>query len=341
MKPPLYFTSISLILFGVMGLSIAVGSINIPIETVIRILLAKLYFPVLLQDISDTQQVIIWQIRLPRVLVAGLVGAALAVAGVQMQGLFQNPLASPDIIGVSSGGALGAVTAISLGLTTQSLFFLPFFAFIGAFVTLFSVYALASYHGRTPLTTLLLAGVACNTLIGAMMSLLISFAWVEYEVARTIIFWMMGSLDSRLWIHVWLALPSFIIGLSIAMFYRRELDILLMGQETAYALGVEVEQVKRILLTSAALLTGTAVAVSGMIGFIGLVVPHIVRLLIGAKHQQLLPASALTGAVFLISADLLARTIHRPQEIQLGILTAILGAPFFLWLLLHHKRQMA
>ncbi|WP_408610392.1 FecCD family ABC transporter permease [Beggiatoa alba] len=336
----MYFLSISVILLGLIGLGVSIGSIYIPLEGVGRVLLAKLYFPISVQDISEAQQIIIWQMRLPRVLVAGIVGASLAVAGVQMQGLFQNPLASPDVIGVSSGSALGAVLAISLGLTAQSLFFLPVFAFVGALLTLLAVYFLASYHGRTPLMTLLLAGVACNTLIGAMMSLLISLAWVEYEVARTIIFWMMGSLDSRLWIHVWLALPFFGLGLGIALLYQRELDILLMGQETATALGVEVERVKRILLGSAALLTGSAVAVSGMIGFIGLVVPHIVRLLIGAKHRYLLPASALTGAVFLISADLLARTLNRPQEIQLGILTAVLGAPFFLWLLLQHKRHL-
>lgn len=322
-------------------LGIAIGSIDIPIEIVLRVLAAKLLPSdwIEIPDISESQQVIIWLIRTPRVIVAALVGAALAMAGAQMQGLFQNPLASPDIVGTSSGAALGAVIALATGLAGHSLFYLPIFAFVGAFLALFTVYALATRRSHTPVATLLLAGVALNALIGAMISLVITMVWVEYEVAREMIFWLMGGLDSRTWTHVWIALPGILVGGIIALFYTRELDILLMGQETAYSLGIEVEQVKRIILTSTALLTGTAVAVSGVIGFVGLIIPHIVRLSIGPKHRYLVPMSAITGAIFLILADLLARTLHRPQEIRLGILTAAVGAPFFLYLLLRYRQE--
>jgi len=322
-------------------LGIAIGSIDIPIEIVLRVLAAKLLPSdwIEIQDISESQQVIIWLIRTPRVIVAALVGAALAMAGVQMQGLFQNPLASPDIVGTSSGGALGAVIALATGLASHSLFYLPIFAFAGAFLALFAVYALATRRGHTPIATLLLAGVALNAFIGAMTSLVITMVWVEYDAAREMIFWLMGGLDSRTWTHVWIALPGILVGSFIALFYTRELDILLMGQETAYSLGIDVEHVKRIILTSSALLTGTAVAVSGVIGFVGLIIPHIVRLSIGPKHRYLVPMSAFTGATFLILADLLARTLQRPQEIRLGILTAAFGAPFFLYLLLRYRQE--
>lgn len=338
-----YFIIISILLIIASIFGIAIGSTDIPIDIILRVYASKV-LPgdwINTQGITESQQIIIWLIRTPRVIIAALVGAALAMAGAQMQGLFQNPLASPGIIGTSSGGALGAVIALATGLASNSIFYIPIFAFLGAFLALFTVYALATRRGNTPVATLLLAGVALNALIGAMTSFVITVAWVEYEVGREIIFWLMGGLDSRTWLHVWLALPGVIVGSFIALFYTRELDILLMGQETAYSLGVEVEKVKRIVLTSAALLTGIAVAVSGVIGFVGLIIPHIVRLIIGPKHRSLIPACALTGATFLIVADLLARTLHRPEEIPLGILTAFFGAPFFLYLLMRHRREIA
>jgi len=257
-----------------------------------------------------------------------------------MQGLFRNALASPDIIGGSSGGALGAVLAISSGLAMRSLFYLPIMSFVGSLLALFFVYAIATRHGRTPVSTLLLTGVALNVLIGAINSFLISLQWVRWEVAQEILFWLMGGLDSRTWQHVRMILPCFLIGLTIALVYSRDLDVLLLGEETALAVGTEVERVKRIIITSVALLTGAAVAVSGIISFAGLVVPHIVRLIIGPRHRYLLPASALTGATFLILTDILARTLRPPEEIRLGIITAALGAPFFLYLLLRHHRTI-
>jgi iron complex transport system permease protein len=181
---------------------------------------------------------------------------------------------------------------------------------------------------------LLLAGIALNALFGAATSLVISLQFVTYQVAQEIVFWLMGGLDSRTWMHVGIVAPCVIGGVIIACAFTRDLDVLLLGEETAASLGVDVEHVKRVVFTSAALVTGAAVAVSGVIGFVGLVVPHIVRLLIGPAHRRLLPASALGGASFVILADLLARTLIRPEEIRLGIITAACGAPFFLYLLL-------
>ena len=318
------------------------GSIEIPLDGVLRILAAKIGPGdwLNLHGITESQQVIVWLIRTPRVIVAALVGAALAIAGAQMQGLFQNPLASPDIVGTSSGGALGAVIALATGLASHSPFYLPIFAFLGAFLALFTVYALAMQRSSTPIATLLLAGVALNAFIGALISLVITQSWVEHDIAQEMIFWLMGSLDSRTWLHVWMVLPGITIGSVIAFLYTRELDVLLMGSETAYSLGVEVEHVKKIILFNTALLTGTAVAVSGVVGFVGLIIPHIVRLIIGPKHRYLFPASALTGAIFLVLTDLLARILLAPQEIRLGILTAMVGAPFFLYLLLRQRSEI-
>lgn len=337
----LYFILFILLLIICIS-GVAIGSTQIPFVWVLQVILAKCLPAgwVNVEHIAESHQVIIWLIRVPRVLIAALVGAALAVAGVEMQGLFQNPLASPGIMGTSSGAALGAVIALSTGLSTYAWFYLPMLAFSGAGLALLVVYLLANEQGGTPVATLLLAGVALNALLSALISLVISLSWSEYEMAREMVFWLMGGLDSRTWSHLQVALPGILLGGVIAMLYRRELDILLMGTETACSLGVKVERVKRMLLTSTALLTGTAVAVSGIIGFVGLMIPHLVRLMIGPRHRYLIPTSALVGAIFLVGVDLLARTLHRPEEIRLGILTALFGAPFFLYLLRQQRRKM-
>jgi cobalamin transport system permease protein len=340
-----YFAIITGLLCLAFIAGIAIGSSPVPAAIVARVLALHALPDGWLgfadaSDIAEPQQVIIWSIRTPRVIVAALVGAGLAVAGAQMQGLFRNPLASPDIIGSSAGGVLGAVLALATGLAMRSLLYLPVMSFAGALLTLFLVYAIATRSGRTPVSTLILTGVAFNALISAITSFVISLRWVRWEVAQEILFWMMGGLDSRTWKHVWLSLPCILIGLIVAFVYSRDLDVLLLGEETALAVGAEVEKLKRIIMLSAALLTGASVAVSGMIGFVGLVIPHIVRLIIGPRHRYLLPASALTGATFMIFMDILARTVSRPEEIRLGIVTAILGAPFFLYLLLRHYRAV-
>jgi len=341
-KSLVYFGIVTFLLGLFIVLGIGAGSISIEPEIVVRVLLAKILPNGWIEtaQISEAQQVIVWLVRTPRVIVAALVGAALALAGAQMQGLFKNPLASPDIIGTSAGGALGAVLAFAVGLAARSLFYLPVFAFVGSFLAVFTVYFIATKRGRTPIATLLLAGVALGSLVGAAISFVITSTSVRFEVAQEILFWLLGGLENRTWAHVWIALPCVAAGILISIFYTRELDLLLAGEEIALSLGVEVEQTKRILLTVTALLTGAAVAVSGVVGFVGLIVPHIVRQCLGPRHRTLLPASALTGAAFLVGADLLARTLLRPEEIRLGIVTAAFGAPFFLYLLLRHRREV-
>lgn len=335
------FFVVAVLLLGLLiVLGVSVGSTPVPLSAVARVLTAQLlpFGWLNLDDISPGQQAIIWQLRAPRVVAAALVGAALAVAGTQMQGFFRNPLAAPDIIGTSAGGALGAVVALVSGLATRQLLALPLLSFAGSLLALSAVYAIATRRGRTPVTTLLLVGVALSALLGAASSFLISMTWVRWEVAQEILFWLMGGLDNRHWTHCLLLLPCVVVGLAIALGYGRELDLLAAGEETALALGVELERTKRILLVNTALLTGAAVAVSGVVGFVGLIAPHLARLLTRPAHRVLLPAATLSGAIFLLAADLLARTLIRPEEIRLGIVTAGCGAPFFLFLLLRQRR---
>jgi iron complex transport system permease protein len=338
LKNFIVFASLLLLLILAIVFGISFGSTDIAPLNVVKILVSKIGL-VDANKLNEAETTVVWLIRVPRVLVAAFVGAGLAISGAQMQGLFKNPLASPDIIGTSAGASFGAVVAIALGLAARSLFYLPIFAFLGALLSLFAVYAIATSRGKTPVATLLLSGVALSALIGAATSFVISLKFVSYQIAQEIIFWLMGGLDNRTWSHVWLIAPFVLLGILIAIFYMRELDLMLLGEEAALSLGVEVEHTKRIVLTSAALMTGAAVAVSGIVGFVGLIVPHTVRLLLGPSHRRLIPASALMGATFLIIADLIARTLTRPEEIRLGIVTAAFGAPFFLYLLMKHKRE--
>ena len=318
---------------------VAFGSTSLAPALVVRVLAANVLGSNLfdVSDIPAGERAIVWAVRLPRVLVAALVGAGLAVAGAQMQGLFRNPLASPDVTGASAGAGLGAIIALASGSAARSIFYLPVFAFAGACLALAVVYLIATRRGRTPGATLLLAGVATGSLLTAASSFVITLRTVRYDVAGEIIFWLLGGLDSRTWSHVLVAAPVCVVGCLVALTYARELDLLTGGEEAAFALGVEVESVKRILLANAALLTGAAVAVSGVIGFVGLIVPHIARRFVGPAHRRLIPASALTGAAFLVFADLFARTINRPEEVRLGIITAACGAPFFLYLLTRER----
>jgi iron complex transport system permease protein len=281
----------------------------------------------------------VWLIRLPRVLVAAIVGAGLAAAGAMMQSLFRNPLAEPSLTGVGPGAVLGAVVVFVTGWSTASVVALPLASIGSALAALFFVYAVSTRGGATPITTLLLTGIAVGGFLTALSSLLISLNIVTWQVAQEIVFWMMGGLDSRTWAHVWLAAPFVVVGLVSALWQSRTLDLLLLGEENAAALGVDVEAAKRLLVFTAAILTGASVAVAGLVGFVGLVVPHAVRLLLGPSHRTLLPASTVAGAAFLIACDLAARTVRPPAEVRLGVVTALAGAPFFLVLLLRRLRE--
>jgi len=275
-------------------------------------------------DVPATSETIVRQIRLPRIVLGATVGFALAAAGTVMQGFFRNPLADPSIIGVSSGAALGAVAAIVFAATLP----LPVMAFIGALLAAFAVYAIATRNGETPVATLLLAGVAIQTFLGAVISFMLVQAG---ESLREAVFWLMGHLHNSTWAEVEVTLPLAVLTVGVLYAYAHDLNVLLLGEADAHALGIEVERTKRILLALASVVTAAAVAVAGVIGFVGLVVPHVMRLLVGPDHRILLPTSALAGASFLVTADTLARS--GTAEVPVGIVTAAVGAPFFLYLL--------
>lgn len=289
---------------------------------------------------TDSQYTIVADIRVPRVVLSVLVGIGLAMAGAAMQGLFRNPMAEPYILGMSSGAAAGAALAIVLGIGRVFGFLsVPALAFVGAALAIFVVYNIARTDGRTPTETLLLAGIAVGFFLYAVVSFLKIIA--SHEDLREVILWLMGSFALATWTDVGISLIPFLVGIGLICFFARELNALQFGEEQALHLGMEVETVKRILLVGVALVTAVSVSVSGIIGFVGLVIPHMVRLMVGPDHRILLPASGLAGGVFLVLADTLARTLMRPAEIPIGIITAAIGAPYFIYLLRRRKKAVS
>jgi iron complex transport system permease protein len=276
--------------------------------------------------VPAASETIVRQVRLPRIVLAAVVGFALASAGTVMQGFFRNPMADPSIVGVSSGAAVGAVATIALPLAVP--FGLQTAAFVGALVAAFAVYLVATEGGRTPVATLLLAGVAVQTLLGAAVSYLLLQAG---ESLRQAVYWLMGHLQHSTWAEVEVTLPLALLAFAVLAAFSRDLNVLLLGEVDAQTLGIEVERTKRVLLAVASVITAAAVAVAGVIGFVGLIVPHAMRLVVGPDHRILLPTSALAGASFLVATDTVARA--GAAEVPVGIVTAALGAPFFLYLL--------
>jgi iron complex transport system permease protein len=276
------------------------------------------------------QDAVLWAIRLPRVLLGVLVGAGLAVSGAGLQAVFRNPLADSGVIGVSSGASVGAALAIVLGLTGLGLATLPVAAFVAALVVAFVVYALSRYRGRTEVVTLLLIGMAVNAIAGAAIGLLL-FVSTDQEL-RTVVFWTLGSLGSATWHDVLAAAPFVLAGVVVVPFLARDLNLFALGEDEARHLGVDTERVRLAVIALAALATGAAVAVAGIVAFVGLIVPHLVRLVAGPDNRIVLPVSALAGAALLVLADLVSRTVAVPRELPLGVMTALLGGPFFLWL---------
>jgi len=276
--------------------------------------------------VASTDETIVVDIRLPRVLLAATVGCGLAAAGTVMQGLFRNPLADPSIIGVSTGAAVGAVAVITLPVFAAWL--LEPMAFLMGLLTAFGVYWIATQNGRTPVATLLLAGVAVQALLGAATSYLLITSGDSME---KVVFWLMGNLHAAQWPDLRYTLPIVLLGTLALWAFAADLNVLVLGEEDAHHLGVEVERTKRILLGLATVVTAAGVAVAGVIGFVGLIVPHVLRLLVGPDHRVLLPTSALAGGAFLVAADAISRTT--PEAIPVGIVTAVAGGPFFLYLL--------
>jgi iron complex transport system permease protein len=284
-------------------------------------------------------QALVMELRLPRVVLAALVGACLAGAGVLYQALFRNALADPYILGVSSGAGLGAALAFAAGgAGAAALLAPPLAAFVGALATILLVAALATRRGVMETLSLLLAGVAVSYTLAALTSFVLV---VRREQMSRIVFWMMGGLQGATWAQVGVVGVMLVAGLAVPFIYARELNIMLLGDERAGELGVNVERVKRIILAAASLVVSAAVSVSGLIGFVGLMTPHAARLVLGPDHRLLLPASVLSGAIVMVLADLFARVVLAPVELPVGIVTALAGGPVFVWLLIRAQRGTA
>jgi iron complex transport system permease protein len=316
--------------------ALAVGAVWLSPMTSLRLVAWKLHLAGRPQSVPHSASVILFQLRLPRVLLAAMVGAALAAAGAVFQALFRNPMADPAIIGVSSGAALGAIIVILAGWgAALDGLGVSGAAFVGALATAFLVYRLARLGPSVQVATLLLAGIAVAAIISAAISLVMTFSGAE---VRSIYFWLLGGLGARGWQSLAAAAPFVAGGTAMALAAARDLNLAALGEERAGQLGLEVDRFKLLMLATGALLTAAAVSVAGLIGFVGLMTPHILRLLVGSDHKRLVPASILGGAAFMILADLAARTVVRPEEIPVGAVTAVLGGPFFLYLLRRERR---
>ncbi|QNH08284.1 iron ABC transporter permease [Pseudomonas sp. B11D7D] len=325
----------------VLWLSLALGPVSLPLGDTLRAALRLLGLPLAADAAVQQAELILAQIRMPRTLLGLAVGMVLALCGVAMQGLFRNPLADPGLVGVSSGAALGAAVAIVGGAAFGGLpeAFAPYLlsacAFVGGLLVTALVYRLGRRDGQTNVATMLLAGIALTALAGAAIGLFTYLA--DDATLRTLTFWNLGSLNGASYARLW---PLLLATLAVALWLPRRaraLNALLLGESEARHLGFDVERLKRELVFCTALGVGAAVAAAGLIGFIGLVVPHLMRLLVGPDHRLLLPASALAGASLLLLADLVARLALAPAELPIGIVTALIGAPFFIYLLVRGR----
>ncbi|KAB8146070.1 iron ABC transporter permease [Chloroflexia bacterium SDU3-3] len=320
-----------LVLAAAMLVSIGVGAVQVPPAKVLAVLLAP--------GSDPTATTIVWDLRLARVLLAALIGAALASSGAAFQGLFRNPLADPYVIGAAGGAALGATIAIVMNASWQGLGFspVPLAAFIGSLAAVALVYAVAEIGGSVPPTALLLAGTALGTLLSAAVSLLMM---LHDQTLQAVVAWLLGGLGGRSWPHLVSSGPYMLAGIIALWLCARPLDALAFGEETARSLGLSIGWMRVAVLASASLATAAAVAVGGIIGFVGLIAPHIARRLVGSSHARLVPASAMVGALLLLLADDFARTVLAPTELPVGIVTALLGGPFFLYLLKRRGREV-
>jgi iron complex transport system permease protein len=342
LRPPASLTLICLFvtLAGAALVALTMGAAGIPLARLPAAL--GLWADASASPTLARDQLVLWSIRIPRIAAAAMVGALLAASGAIMQGLFRNPLADPALVGVSSGGAFAAAAAIVItdSQIGQSLHFmqnqlLPIAAFVGSLATTIILYSIASRSGRTSIAIFLLAGIAIAAIANAGIGLLVFIA--DDRQLRDITFWMLGSLSGATWPKLAALAPVLGLALIACVWIGRGLDVLVLGEAEAFHSGVDVERLKRISIVLVSAMTGVAVSVCGVVGFVGIVVPHLLRLVIGPAHRLLLPASMLLGAVLLVGADTLARTIVAPAEMPIGILTAAIGAPFFLGMLLRQR----
>lgn len=320
-----YIFSLLLLVVSV-WLGISIGSVDIPLSTLWD------------SETNPSAYSILWNIRMPRVFLAALVGASLAIAGAAFQGLLKNPLADPYTLGISSGASVGAVITIffSVSLPVLGTYTLPIFSMIGALITIVGVMSFAKLVDRTmKMETLILSGIIFSSFLGSCISLMIALTGEEL---RSIMGWLLGSVSMRGWPYVKMILPFVIVGTLLIWFNRRELNAMIYGEDRAKYLGVDVKRSKYILLAGGSMLTGAAVAVSGTIGFVGLVVPHMVRMIIGTDHRHLLLISFLNGASLLVICDLVSRTIIAPTELPIGVITAFIGAPVFSYIFFKQRK---
>ena len=334
---------LAILLLAVVLLSASIGPVKIPIPVIMKMLLHNFGLYNNTSGWQAAQESILFQVRLPRVLGAVLVGAALSTAGVLFQGLLRNPMADPYIIGTASGAAFGATLAMLLPLSLVFYGFglVPIAAFLGALGSVLLVYRLARFGGKAPIVSMLLAGFVISSFLVAIVMLLLTMSDRLGLRIQQVFSFLMGGISVTYWQQVAVLAPLVILGIIAAMFFAGHLNAFSIGEEGAAYLGIDVEREKMIILGIGSLLTACAVSLGGLIGFVGLIIPHAMRLLLGPDHRLLLPASALAGASFLVIADLLARTLLSPAEIPIGVLTALIGAPFFLYLLRRSRREYA
>ncbi len=307
-------------------ISTGMGYISISAAEIFRVLAAKISGnPDLLKGLENSIPYVVMDVRLPRILTASLVGAGLAISGVIYQGILLNPLADPYTLGISSGAAFGASIALLANISMLGQFSIPLFAFSGAIITLMIVMYLSTFNGQISANTLILSGV----IVGAILSAGISFLkYIADEQVAVIIFWLMGSFVSSTWEGVELVGVAVLFGIAVTLFYGRDLNIMSLGRRSSDALGVETAKVRLILLLTASMVTAICVAITGIIGFIGLIIPHLMRFFVGPDNRKLLPVSALAGAILLLGADTITRAVL-PVEVPIGVLTALIGGPFF------------
>lgn len=323
-----YVASVFVLIAAVL-VGVTVGSVSIPLEVLWN------------RDLDEASFNILWNIRMPRVVLAGLVGASLAMAGAAFQGLLKNPLADPYTLGVSSGASVGAVMTLFFGISIPflGLFTLPVISMLGAFITMIIVMGFAKLIDRSmKMETIILTGIIFSSFLGSVISLMVALTGEEL---RLIIGWLLGSVSMRGWPYVNMALPFMVFGYVLLWLNRREINALVFGEERARHLGVDVKRRKMMILTGGSILTGAAVAVSGTIGFVGLVVPHMTRMLWGSDHRHVLPLSFINGATLLIVCDLVSRTIISPSELPIGVITAFIGAPVFAFIFWKQRRKVS
>ena len=316
-----------------------IGAVAIPLDMVARMVLARLPLLEIEANWPATFATILYEIRLPNLVLTGLTGLALGGSGAAFQALFRNPLADPYVIGIASGAGLGAVLAMALRWPADGLGMaaVPVAGFLGALITVAVVYRLSSVGRTTPVTTLILAGVAVSSFATALTSLILLLSTSELHRAVT---WMVGGFSLGGWAPVLASLPYLVLSLGVLVTLGRPLDVLQFGDEQATQLGLDVDRLKLVVVVSASLAAATAVSFSGIIAFVGLVVPHLTRLLWGPSYRRLIPLAALGGASFLLLADILARSLLSPRELPVGVVTSVVGAPFFLYLLARAKRNL-